>query len=135
MAHFLNSKQKGGSMKNTKEYNAGFQACQELYKEKYRKLLEKFYVYDKLYVIDRSSFKELIREKELMSYIDEHIFKYGVKKPRKSVEFLILGNYVKGYQTPIMFDIGELIEQDELDMYNLLNFIIERMRKRLLKSM
>jgi len=31
-------------MENTKEYNERFRACQELYKEKYRKMLEKFFL-------------------------------------------------------------------------------------------
>ena len=96
--------------------------------EKYKKMLEKFYVYDKLYVINRSSFKELVHQKELMDYIDERIYKYGVKNPRKSIEFLVLGKYVKGYQVPVLFDISELVDREELDMYNLIIFIIEKMR-------
>jgi len=126
MAHSLNNKTKGKCMEKTEDYNVGFQACQDIHNEKYKKIIEKFYVYDKLYVIDRSSFKELVRQKELMDYIDKRIYKYGVKNPRKSIEFLVLGKYVKGYQVPVLFDISELIDREELDMYNLIIFIIEK---------
>lgn len=116
-------------------YSAGYSASHAELDKLLESLIKNFYVYERVFLVYRSRIRELVRDPDLKAFIDRNIFARGVKSPRKSVEFLLLGNWGKFYEPNYIINITNIGDKSNLDETAIIGFIIEYMRKQLIRSL
>lgn len=92
-----------------KGYQAGYEACVQLYKKRDLALLKDRHVFERSYYLYRSDFMSNFNstDRELRTFIDLRTFKKNVKTPRKGIEILNLGDWYLVHETGLIFKLDD----------------------------
>lgn len=118
-----------------KGYQAGYEACIQLYKKRDYTLLKTKHVYEHSYIIRRPDFMTNFNptDRELKAYIDNQTFKKNVKSARNSIEILQLGDWYLIYETGLIFEMNDDVSELSLEE-RFIEYIINFYKKEFFNS-
>lgn len=118
-----------------KGYQAGYEACVQLYKKRDFTLLKKNRVFERSYFLYRTDFMSNLNlvDRDLRTFIDLRTFKKNVKTPRKVIEILNLGDWYLVHENDLIFELDDDTNEFGIEQ-QITDYIIDYYRKLFFRS-